>query len=216
MIDCSCKADMVDLRDFTPKVLEKFPTAPLGMVESHVRDACIVLCQKSGYLEREASIHVSGVRDFPLITDENEVVVRVTQVLLDGVPLRPTRSDNPKRAQHACSTLGNAAFGEFWVEALDTPDASVHIDALECGCHGHLTVRYQVAPSGDACKVDRRLLTEARQAVVYGALMTLVDDTNKSMLHERRFKDAISDLRRRKQRGRNGSHGFFKPIDTGI
>lgn len=214
MIDCTCQGDTADLKEFAPVVLERFPTAPLAMMETHIRDACIEFCQRTKWLEREVEICAEGLRDFPIIADPNEILVNVTQVLLDGIPLSPSRANNPKRAADSCHMYYGRR-GEFWVEALDTPDASVHIDIENCHCNSRLTVRYCVAPSQDACKVDRRLFNEAKRIIAYGALMGLTDD-NKSLLYERRFRDGITSFRARRLTGRSGSHGYFKPIETGV
>lgn len=205
---------MIGLSSFAPSVLERFPMAPMGQIELHVRDACIELCKKSGWLEREVVIDAThGIRDWPLITDENEEVIRVTQVLLGDRVLKPMRSDYAGRAHgHHCRFDG---VGVYWVEALETPDATVHIDVMPDSCHHKLTVRFQVAPTADACLVDKRLLSE-RKGIAYGALVTLVDDSHKSMLFERRFREHISSLRARRLTGRAGSHGHFKQIDIGI
>jgi len=215
MIDCACTEDLVALDKFAPMVLERFPAAPMGQIETHVRDACIELCIHSGWLEREALVCPvdCGVSDWPLVTSTDEVVVRVTQVLIDDVPLQAMRSDYPGRALHGHGLHGH---GVYWVEALASPDASVHIDwCAGSGCE-RLTVRYQVAPSEGACMVDKRLFTEARRAIAFGALSSLVDDTNKSLLFERRFKEAVASLRARRLSGRSGSHGNFSPISMGI
>lgn len=214
MIDCTCKGDTADLKEFAPMVLERFPTAPLAMMETHLRDSAIEFCQKSKWLQREVTVCTEGLRDFPILVDANEVLVNVSQVLLDGIPLTPSRDTNPKRAADCCHMYYGRE-GEYWVEALDTPDASLHIDVQECHCDQKLTIRYSVAPSIEACKVDRRLLTEAKRIIAYGALMSLTDDT-KSMLYERRFREGILSFRARRLSGRSGSHGHFKPIETGV
>lgn len=216
-VDCTCKEDRIGLSAFAPMVLERCPNAPAGQIETHVRDACIELCTKSGWLEREAVVqHIDcGIRDWPLITDPDEVVVRVTQVLIDDVPLGKARSDYAGRGAHCGHESGHwSRHGVYWVEALASPDASVHIDWHMGGHCEKLTIRYQVAPSEEACFVDKRLFTEARRAIAYGALSSLTDDN--SLLFERRFKEAVSSLRARRLAGRNGTHGQFNEIHLGV
>lgn len=220
-IDCTCKEDRIALTAFAPMVLERFPSAPAGQIEAHVRDACIDLCTRSGWLERETVVHHidCGINDWPLITNPDEVVVRVTQVLVDDVPLGKARSDHPGRGARCGhgNWLGN---GVYWVEALDSPDASVHIDWTLGGHCERLTIRYQVAPTEDACFVDKRLFTEARRAISFGALSSLSDDstnsTNRSLLYERKYKEAVASLRARRLAGRNGTHGHFSEIHLGV
>lgn len=215
MTDCTCPPDLVDIKQFAPLVLERFPHAPRAQIETHVREAAIEFCQKTKWLERDAVIHTHGARDFPIIVSDDEVVVNVTQVLLDGIPLVKSRDNNPLRARNDCH--GSAGLrGVYWVEALETPDASVHfVPGYDTHCDAILTVRYSIAPSESACKLDRRLLTEAKRVITNGALMYLLDD-NKSMLYERRFREGINSFRARRLSGRTGSHGYFTPIDTGV
>lgn len=181
-----------------PRLYAAAPGLPETAAEHYLRDAAIRFCEASGWLQRDVRFPSEcEVRVYPLHPSEHERIVRVQRVWYgrhrynafcdDGVP--------------------------FAVDAVDTPDASI---VLDCDPDGYepLNVRYIAAPTHDACVIDARLVEEWGQALVNGALSTLVtlqdqlfSNLAMAAVHGRQFEDDVRRARVRRITGRKGGQG---------
>jgi hypothetical protein len=178
-----------------PKVYAGAPGLPETAAEHYLRDAAIRFCEATGWLQRDVRFPTAcGLCVYPLLPSECERVVRVQRVWFghrryndwheDGIP--------------------------FAVDAIDTPDAAVVLDAEPDSCEP-LNVRYIASPVRDACEIDARLAEEWGQTLVEGALETLAllpdqpfSNPGMASIHARHFNDDVRRARIRRITGRKG------------
>lgn len=189
-----------------PKVYAGAPGVPETAAEHYLREAAIRFCEAAGWLQRDVRFPTAcGLCVYPLLPSECERVVRVQRVWFGHCRYNEWHDD------------GIA----FAVDAIDTPDAAVVLDAEPDGCEP-LNVRYVAAPARDACLIDARLIEEWGQTLVDGALSTLVmlpdqpfSNSTLAAIHARTFDDDIRRARVRRITGRKGGQGGVQSMTTG-
>lgn len=189
-----------------PKVYASAPGVPEAAAEHYLRDAAIRFCEASGWLQRDVRFPTAcGLCIYPLLLPECERVVRVQRVWFGHRSYNEWQEDGIP----------------FAVDAIDTPDAAVVLDAEPDGCEP-LNVRYIATPVRDACEIDSRLVEEWGQTLVDGALsmLALLPDqpfSNPGMaaVHTRQFDDDVRRSRIRRITGRKGGQEGVQSMRTG-
>jgi hypothetical protein len=189
-----------------PKVYAGAPGLPETAAEHYLRDAVIRFCEATGWLQRDVRFPTAcGLCVYPLLTSECERVVRVQRVWFGLRRYNEWQDDGVA----------------FAVDAIDTPDAAVELDAEPDGCEP-LNVRYIATPTRDACVIDARLAEEWGQTLVAGALsmLALLPDqpfSNPAMaaIYARQFDDDVRRARVRRITGRKGGKGGVQSMTTG-
>lgn len=189
-----------------PKVYAGAPGVPETAAEHYLRDAAIRFCEATGWLQRDVRFPTAcGLCVYPLPPSECERVVRVQRVWFG----------------HRRYNDWQEGGIPFAVDAIDSPDAAVVLDAGPDGCEP-LNVRYIAAPVRDTCLIDARLVEEWGQTLVDGALsaLALLPDqpfSNPALaaIHARAFDDDVRRARVRRITGRKGGQGGVQSMTTG-
>jgi hypothetical protein len=171
-----------------------------------LRDAAIRFCEATGWLQRDVRFPTAcGLCVYPLLTSECERVVRVQRVWFGNSRYNDWQEDGIP----------------FAVDAIDTLDAAVVLDAEPDGCEP-LNVRYIAAPVRDACEIDARLVEEWGQTLVDGALSTLAllpdqpfSNPTLAAIHARTFDDDVRRARVRRITERKGGQSGVQSMTTG-
>jgi hypothetical protein len=189
-----------------PKFYAGAPGVPETAAEHYLRDAAIQFCEATGWLQRDVRFPTaSGLCVYPLLPSECERVIRVQRVWFGHCRYNNWHGDGIT----------------FAVDAIDTPDAVVVLDAEPDGCEP-LNVRYIAAPVRNACRIDGRLVEEWGQTLVAGALSTLAllpdqpfSNPALATIHARTFDEDVRRARVRRITERKGGQGGVQSMTTG-
>lgn len=156
--------DLIPLSDFLPEVAVMVDGAPSDMVESYIRQSAIDLAVRSQVLIRDVQIDVqAGVDEYPVRVGDQE---RVESLQYMG--RKPGACDCPYRSPCGVPLMcgGTAQF--------KAPDRVFISPKPKQDRKQALWVRVAVAPTRDACEVDRMLYEKYHEAVVNGALARML------------------------------------------
>lgn len=159
---------MASLADFYPLILPECMGAPLPAVDSAIVRAAIRFCEQSLVwdVELDPIRPGSGVADYDLDLPRDSALVNLTEVKLDGTPLRPIAS----LASYASSGDGSAPIG--YMQPTMTEIRLVPTPPAGYGDH-RLTVRAALKPDRNPNSIDDSLFNEWADGIAAGARSTL-------------------------------------------
>jgi len=159
--------ETVPLSNFTPEVIVATGDIPSDMAESYIRQAVIDFAHRSQVVRRKLWVDLQAcVGDYLIEPPKCEQIVSIQRICGgDGCLSFTPIADEP-----CCAYLPCCGGGVVWF----VPPYTINIDPTPVNdvCRA-LFVDASVAPSRDACEVDRIYYDRFHEAIINGALYRL-------------------------------------------
>lgn len=181
--------DTIALSEFVPEVAVVAAGAPADMLESYIRQSAIDFTTRAQVLMRDSVIDLqAGVDEYPIRVSPDEQIVSMQY-------MGPERSACDCPPYSACGVPARCG----GVATFKAPDRVILSQRPISDAPSALWVRVSVAPSRDACSIDRVLYDRYHEGVVNGALARVLllkgmpwFDAALATFHRRLAGDAIS------------------------
>lgn len=183
-----------DFSDFAHEIKLAIGDVQDDLVANYVRQAIIDLCERSQVLVRAVDIDVQcGIEDYPIEVDEDERVVSIQRIC---VGTQECTSSVVLRSSEPCNTGCTIHSHAIWFVPPDT----LHIRPIpKQDKESAIRVFVAVAPTRDACTVDRIFYERYHEAVINGALARLYlakttpwHDRQLAEYHRRLFDNGVA------------------------